>query len=227
MKRSEINALIMEAQNFIKGFHFALPPFADWTPAEWNEKGHAYDEIRDNGLGWDVTDYGFDKFDEIGLVLFTLRNGNFQSANYIKPYAEKLLISRENQVCPMHFHYTKMEDIINRGGGILMVELYCSTENGLLDKTAPVSLSINGEWRTVPPGTIIELSPGQSVSLTPAMYHAFWAKEGAGSVLIGEVSQVNDDHSDNRFFEPMHRFPAIEEDTLPYRLLCTEYPPAK
>ena len=34
----------------------------------------------------------------------------------------------------------------------------------------------------------------------------------------------NDDEADNRFEKPVGRFPAIEEDELPYRLLCNEYP---
>ena len=45
-------------------------------------------------------------------------------------------------------------------------------------------------------------------------------------MLVGEVSSCNDDVADNRFFEPIGRFPAVEEDEPPYRLLCTEYPPA-
>ncbi len=40
----------------------------------------------------------------------------------------------------------------------------------------------------------------------------------------GEVSQCNDDNTDNRFNPPVGRFPAIEEDEPPYRLLCNEYP---
>ena len=46
-------------------------------------------------------------------------------------------------------------------------------------------------------------------------------------MLLGEVSQCNDDLNDNRFNPPVGRFPAIEEDEPPYRLLCTEYPPAE
>jgi ABC-type sugar transport system, auxiliary component len=43
-------------------------------------------------------------------------------------------------------------------------------------------------------------------------------------VLIGEVSQTNDDNTDNRFYEPLTRFSSVEEDEAPYRLLCNEYP---
>jgi D-lyxose ketol-isomerase len=53
-------------------------------------------------------------------------------------------------------------------------------------------------------------------------------EEGTGPVLLGEVSQCNDDNTDNRFNPLLNgRFPAIEEDEAPYRLLCNEYPEAK
>jgi D-lyxose ketol-isomerase len=42
-------------------------------------------------------------------------------------------------------------------------------------------------------------------------------------VLVGEVSLVNDDNIDNRFFDPVGRFPAIEEDEPPLYLLCNDY----
>jgi len=34
---------------------------------------------------------------------------------------------------------------------------------------------------------------------------------------------VNDDARDNRFHEPAGRFPEIEEDASPFRLLVTDY----
>ncbi|MEG2403864.1 MAG: D-lyxose/D-mannose family sugar isomerase [Oscillospiraceae bacterium] len=227
MKRSEINSIIKKAEVFINSFSFALPPFASWTCEDWQSKGQECDEIRDNMLGWDITDYGLGKFDKVGLVLVTIRNGNQHIAKYTKPYAEKLLISQENQVCPMHFHKSKMEDIINRGGGILMMQLYNSTKDEILDETNKVNLVSDGVAMAVNAGTVLELAPGQSVTLTAGMYHAFWAKEGTGAVLVGEVSRCNDDNTDNRFYEKMGRFPSIEEDEPPYRLLCTEYPVAK
>ena len=121
MKRSKINKLLKENIEFIKSMNFNLPPFAYFTPHEWEEKGKEYDEIRKNMLGWDVTDYGHGDFEKIGLFLFTIRNGNFSDPDNKKTYAEKLLISDENQYSPMHFHYNKMEDIINRGGNDLIV----------------------------------------------------------------------------------------------------------
>ena len=83
-------------------------------------------------------------------------------------------------------------------------------------------------WKmSVPAGTKITLSPGESITITPYLYHDFEVEKGTGAVLLGEVSQCNDDNTDNRFYEQLGRFPAIEEDEPPYRLLCNEYPPAK
>lgn len=67
-----------------------LPPFLSFTPEEWEEKGHEYDEIRDNAPGWDVTDYGEGDFDNLGLALITIRNGNVKDEKYKKSYAEKI-----------------------------------------------------------------------------------------------------------------------------------------
>jgi len=44
--------------------------------------------------------------------------------------------------------------------------------------------------------------------------------------LVGEVSRVNDDEKDNRFLDPIGRFPQIEEDEPSLYLLCNEYPVA-
>lgn len=225
MKRSDINAAIRDAYALLERYCVSLPPWADWTPEEWAHKGVECDEIRDNMLGWDVTDYGLGDFASTGLTLVTLRNGSVTDDRYPKTYAEKLLICRENQVCPMHFHWSKMEDIINRGGGTLMVRL-CNADTADELADTDVRVVCDGIARIVPAGTVLELPPGHSVTLTRRLYHAFWAKEGGGSVLIGEVSQCNDDNCDNRFHTLMARFPGIEEDEAPYRLLCQEYPRA-
>jgi len=224
MKRSEINKILLENIEFIEKMNFKLPKFAFFTPDEWKEKGSEYNEIRENMLGWDVTDYGHGDFRNIGLFLFTIRNGNINKPG--KSYAEKLLISDEDQYSPMHFHHNKMEDIINRGGGNLIVEVFNATEDDQLADT-DVTVYIDGHTETVPAGTKIRLTPGESITLPQRQYHAFWAEKGFGKVLIGEVSMVNDDNVDNRFYEQQGRFPTIEEDEAPLYLLCNEYPKAK
>ena len=226
MKRSEINQIMRDATEFINKMQFILPPFAYWSPEQWQEKNHEYDEIRDNMLGWDITDFGSGDYQKVGLLMFTIRNGNFTDAKYEKPYAEKLLIVDENQVTPYHFHWKKMEDIINRGGGNLLIQMYNSTEDGEFADT-PVLVSSDGRNYEIPAGGIVRLTPGESISIQPYLYHDFEVEPGTGPILIGEVSQCNDDNTDNRFAPPVGRFPAIEEDEPPYRLLCNEYPPAK
>ena len=41
--------------------------------------------------------------------------------------------------------------------------------------------------------------------------------------MIGEVSTVNDDNTDNIFREPIGRFSDIEEDEAPRHLLVSDY----
>ena len=228
MKRSEINAALREMEQMLQDCRVYLPDFCYFTPADWQSKGHEYDEIRDNLLGWDITDYGLGRFDEVGFSLITIRNGNLKlRERYPKPYAEKLLYLKEGQYSPMHFHWSKMEDIINRGGGTVLIRVYNSLPDEALDKESPVTVHLDGRTVTVPAGSQVKLRPGQSISITPGLYHDFEVEKGTGPVLLGEVSQVNDDANDNRFNPPVGRFPAIEEDEPPYRLLCTEYPRAK
>ena len=224
MKRSEINAVIKRFEKLLEEHRFELPPFCKWTPEEWQTKGHEYDEIRDNVLGWDVTDYGMGDFGHLGLALITIRNGNVHNPKYTKTYAEKIIMCDSGQVSPMHFHWHKMEDIINRGGNDIHFTLYNATEDEQLADT-PVKIFSDGRCYTVPAGETVVLKPGQSLSLYPYYYHEFVIPEG-GPVLIGEVSMCNDDNTDNRFLNPLGRFPTIEEDEPPYRLLCNEYPKA-
>lgn len=227
MKRSKINKVIKDMEELIKKHGFEIPPFASFTPEEWNAIGHEYDEIRDNCLGWDITDYGLDNFDKVGFSLLTIRNGNQKMPNkYPKPYAEKLLMLYEGQTAPMHYHWNKMEDIINRGGNDIYITVYNGAENGEMLET-DVTIYSDGKVEKVKAGSKVLLKPGQSITITPYMYHDFIVPETGGAVLLGEVSMCNDDENDNCFFEPIGRFPEIEEDELPYRLLCNEYPVAK
>ena len=227
MKRSQINRAIRRMEELAAKNGVVLPPFCHWTPADWTAKGHEYDEIRDNMLGWDVTDYGLGEFETTGFTLITLRNGNVsQAERYPKPYAEKLLMLEEGQYSPMHFHWHKMEDIINRGGGSILIRVYNSTaEETFAD--SDVRVCKDGHSYYVPAGTQVRLDPGESITIFPYLYHDFQVVPGAGPVLLGEVSMCNDDQNDNRFYKPIGRFPKIEEDEAIYRLLCTEYPTAK
>ena len=226
MKRSEINAVIKKFEVLMKEHCFELPPYLSFTPEEWQLKGHEYNEIRDNMLGWDVTDYGEGDFDRLGLALITIRNGNVHNPKYRKPYAEKIIMCDSGQVSPMHFHWSKMEDIINRGGNDIEFTFYNADKETEQLADTDVVICQDGRQYIMPAGTKVLLHPGESITLYPYLYHEFIIPEG-GPVLIGEVSMCNDDNTDNRFLNPLGRFPTIEEDEAPYRLLCNEYPAAK
>ena len=220
MKRAEINQKIKGALDFFEEMKFKLPPFAYWDPGEWKHQYLNCKEIVQSQLGWDITDFGSGKFLETGLLLFTIRNGNPLIDS--KVYAEKIMIVGENQVTPMHFHWSKMEDIINRGGGNLLIELYPSDEE---EKFADHSfrVSLDGIRREFQPGDVVRIKPGESITLYPGLYHKFYGEKGSGKVLVGEVSAVNNDHTDNRFYEEVGRFSNISEDELPSHLLVGDY----
>ncbi|MEI6138866.1 MAG: D-lyxose/D-mannose family sugar isomerase [Mariniphaga sp.] len=220
MKRSEINQIIENAKAFLDSKKFILPPWAYWSLDEWKANKQNAEEITENMLGWDITDFGSGDFYGCGLFLFTIRNGKLGIDN--KPYAEKIMIVEENQVTPMHYHWSKMEDIINRGGGNLVIELYNSNSENGFDPT-PVHFKTDGVKHSVEPGGKVLLTPGESICLEQGMYHKFYGETGKGKVLVGEVSMVNDDASDNCFYEKIGRFPQIIEDEQPLHLLVGDY----
>jgi D-lyxose ketol-isomerase len=220
MKRSEINQILKSAKAFMAERQFMLPPWAYWDMNDWKQNEESTQEIRENMLGWDITDFGSGDFYKRGLFLFTLRNGKFDVDK--KPYAEKIMIVEENQETPMHYHWSKMEDIINRGGGNLIIQLYNSTPDNKFD-TTPVNFKKDGVKGKVDAGGKVVLPPGESICLEQGMYHRFYGETGNGKVLVGEVSMVNDDANDNCFYEVIGRFPVIEEDVATLHLLVSDY----
>ena len=224
IKRSEVNRIMREADKFIRSFGYILPPFAYWTPAEFKAKKAIAHNVINANLGWDISDYGLGEFEKTGLFLFTVRNGDARDLAKGRGmlYAEKAMISRENQYSPMHRHNLKAEDIINRGGGTLVIELYGDTD-GKCDKSKGTVVYTDGIRNELPPGAKLRLKPGESVTLMPnEHWHAFWGE--GGDVFIGEVSTVNDDNTDNVFDDPkIARFSGIEEDEDPWHLLVSDY----
>ncbi|MCF4098966.1 D-lyxose/D-mannose family sugar isomerase [Maritalea mediterranea] len=223
MKRSRINEIMAEADEMIQSFGFVLPPFAYWTPEEFKANADKARALIDARCGWDITDYGAGRFDEMGLFLFTLRNGRLADLQRGGGmcYAEKLLISRQDQLSPMHTHVIKAEDIINRGGATMVIELFGSDDDGNFAEDRGGMVLCDGIERPFAPGEKLKFAPGESVTLMPGDWHAFWGE--GGDVLIGEVSTVNDDETDNIFREPIGRFAEIEEDEAPTHLLVSDY----
>lgn len=223
MKRSQINNILREGDAFIRSFGFRLPPFAYWTPAQMRARRDDISGIVQARMGWDITDYGQGDFDKLGLFLFTLRNGSQEDLKRGGGmcYAEKIMISRQDQISPMHRHIVKAEDIINRGGATLALEMFESDADGNIDRHADVIVATDGVQRRLKAGGVLMLSPGESVTLMPGNWHAFWGE--GGDVLIGEVSAVNDDLTDNIFEAPIGRFADIDEDEAPMHLLVSDY----
>jgi hypothetical protein len=222
MKRSDINAVMRDVDAFLQRLQFHLPPWAHWSLDDWRARRADVQEVIDRRLGWDITDFGRGDFGEFGLFLFTLRNGTLDAlrAGRGKSYCEKILVCDPGQSNPLHYHWTKTEDIINRGGGDLITQVYNATsESGLAD--SDVRVTCDGVRRTVPAGGTMRLKPGESITLEPYCWHRFWADDSR--VLMGEVSLVNDDYTDNCFLEPIGRFPAVEEDAAPLHLLVNDY----
>ncbi|MBJ9146485.1 D-lyxose/D-mannose family sugar isomerase [Citrobacter braakii] len=222
MKRSHINYAVDKAHAIAETFRVCLPDFAYFTADAWRQQDHTlWREVLDLQLGWDITDFGRGDFAQTGLTLLTLRNGQLGSASYPKPYAEKMLQIQQDQQTPWHFHRHKMEDIVNRGGGDLCMQLAWATPDDGYDARRIVEVSVDGQRRSVDAGETLVLKPGQGVCLPPRLYHRFWAEKAF--VLGWEISMVNDDLHDNHFLEPGGRFPAIEEDEPMKWLLCSEY----
>jgi D-lyxose ketol-isomerase len=223
MRRSELNRLIRDGEAFVRSFGYALPPFADWSVADWRERRGGLARIVGPRLGWDITDFGSGDFAKIGLLLFTVRNGRPENLTRGTGmvYAEKIMISRRDQSTPLHHHRVKTEDIVCRGGAKLAIRLFTAAADGGIDRDRPVSIACDGTLRHLPAGGVVTLSPGESVTLEPGHVHTFWGE--GGDVLIGEVSTVNDDETDNCFIEPVSRFPTVEEDEPIHRPIVRDY----
>ena len=225
MKRSEVNNAIKWAEELLAKQKITLPPFGYYTDKDWSALDAKLGQLRETMLGWDVSDFGSDDFQHIGAVLFTVRNGNVHNTSVGTPYAEKYILLKDacEQEIPLHYHIAKTEDIINRGGGVLCVQLYNKAEDGGLDKESDVTVCTDSIERTVKAGDVLELGAGESITLTPYMFHRFYAKTGCGDLVVGEVSKINDDHKDNVFAVVRERFCTMDEDEAPYRRLVADY----
>ena len=222
MKRSELNQIMRNALALIAEYKFALPPFVTWSMDEWQTKNSEYDEIKENMLGWDITDYGLDDFAHIGAVLYTVRNGNIRDASVGVPFCEKYILLRGGQRLTNHYHVAKTEDIINRAGGTLLLYLWNTDPATGKMLGTDVNVSMDGIRHTFRPGEEIRVEPGNSITLTPYLAHIFGAAPG-NDLVVGEVSSINDDNTDNYFLEKTQRFATIEEDAPMLCPLCNEY----
>lgn len=225
MKRTEINNAIKVAMERLEEYKITLPCFGYWEKSDWEEKCNITQRIRERMLGWDVTDFGSDDFEHCGATLFTVRNGDKNDEELKMPYAEKYIIlsDKTEQEIPLHYHIYKSEDIINRGGGVLVAQLYNKAEDGGLDTENDVVVYTDSIKRIFKAGELVEVHPGNSITIEPYVYHKFYAKKDCGLLIVGEVSKVNDDNIDNVFYKKSERFAEIEEDEGITYPLVNEY----
>lgn len=191
MKRSQINAAIADARLVFERHHWHLPP----RPR------------------WDVTGFGLEQFDRMGLVLVNLAE--------LPQYCEKLLFAKARQLTIMHAHRKKQEDIIARVGAFAMRLANHDSEFRCDRNGPPVRVLLNGEERMVESNSVVYLRAGERITLFPGVYHEFWPV--SEYCIMGEVSTANDDQNDN-FFErdDVGRFEQIEEDEPPLERLLNE-----
>ena len=104
-----------------------------------------------------------------------------------------------------------------------MIELAPSDERGQIT-TGAVDYRIDGIPHRCAAGTPIILENGDSIRLEIGVYHRFYGQSNTAKVLVGEVSRVNDDLTDNLFSVPVGRFPRVERDESPRHLLWSDLP---
>ena len=225
MKRSEINAAIRWAMDMLQSRGVRLPALAYWSPEELHARRHDIGAVRRLALGWDVTDFGSGDFANIGAVLYTVRNGLIDDSSIGVPYCEKYIVMRDGQRMPSHYHAFKTEDIINRFGGSLAIRLWNVVPGTIRLLDTDVIVDMDGFRRSIPAGEEIYVQSGESVTLAPNVAHQISSKKGSGYLILGEVSRVNNDNTDNFFLDGAPRFTKVEDDEPPIHLLCNEYPP--
>ena len=224
MKRSQINAAIDNAQAALKRHGIRLPAYAYWSPDDWRRAGDEYSRVTRNGLGWAVTDFGQGDFDRVGITMFDVRNGNVDRPEEGTPYGEKVFVLKPGQRLPYHFHWKKTEDIISYHGGTLMIQLFNANDDETMNESSPGVAYFDGVRREFTAGQVFEIPHGGSVTITPKLYHRFWAKEGGDVLVGGEISTISVPKTDNRFGGNARRFVPIDEDEAPRWLMNVDYP---
>ncbi|MFP4381073.1 MAG: D-lyxose/D-mannose family sugar isomerase [Candidatus Sumerlaeia bacterium] len=230
MKRSDINNEIQLALDVFEAHRFYLPKWAAWSPENWEHCGPEVAQIKACMLGWSVTDFDRDNFREQGFVTFIERNGivdemrEFAQRHSVqdKAYGERLGFIQKRQATAMLKHNISTKDIVNRGGGDLVVQIFLSTPDDELDEHNRIPTCINGIAYNIKAGGISRLAPGDGITIHAGVFHKFWA-EKAGCI-VGEIYTSSPKKNEIFLLEPGEWYNRIEEDEDPLFLLNHEYP---
>ncbi len=206
--------MIKDAELLFELNGFRLPPFAYLMPSEWLTKSASYSELRHNGLGWMCTDFGADHG---AVIRFILRRGDPEAEKYRKPYSEEIFMCRKGTSVPPHCHLSRMQDIVNRGGGVLTVRIL-GTRKGMEN----VTLRKDGFTFTVHQYGLVKLCEGESLTIPAGCIHEICAD--GDDVAVSEISTFMCITSDDYFtVRKPARSLKLEEDEPPYRLLISDY----
>ena len=232
ISRSAIDQTIDQALELFSKLNYHVPGWASWDASMWqkidaahdNGEGPDHSEIKRNGLGWNITDFGSSTFAKMGLLLLIIRNGLIANGkpNCGKTYAEKAMVIQPGQVKPWHFHWDKTEDLLNRGGGRLVMQLGMASSDEKSVSSEDFTVRVDGIERRMKGGESLTLQPGESVCIPPRMCHQFYAHPKDQVVLAGEISSLNDDSKDNCFMCRCVDREIIEDQEKKY-LLISDY----
>ncbi|MCY4325064.1 MAG: D-lyxose/D-mannose family sugar isomerase [Betaproteobacteria bacterium] len=218
MKRSLINTLLADGEDFFAANSVALPSFALWRPDEFSRRVSAgHENVVASRLGWLVSDFALGDFAAEGLVAFCASAGG-GAGNY----AERLLILRDRQRIPDRFHRRRVKDLINCGPGNLCLRLHRTTPSDTLDETANLQVAVDGAVRKLAPGARLLLRPGERVRIDPLTFHECQAE--AGDLIAREISTATDEMLDSFFLPQIALAMSIVEDEPARRLLVSDYP---
>lgn len=166
----------------------------------------------------DVTDFGLQRFGDVGLVACVLTNQPGM-------YCSKWLVLTDNQTCPMHYHRVKQEDIAVEIGTLLMqISGQSLNDQSYDDRERRVTVLLDGVAEDIDcgeEGRLLIQIPGRRITLPPGVWHEFTAV--GGTALAVEVSTWNDDVDDNVFDEKeIGRFvQTIEQDVMGVKVSLT------
>lgn len=109
----------------------------------------------------------------------------------------------------MNRNVVEEEDIINRGGGKMVMELLNQRNDGRVEEEKEVNVEKDGRIVKKKEGENMKIKKGERVKIMKGNWKDLWGE--GGDVMIGEVQNVNEDMKENILREKIGRLQDIEE----------------